>query len=40
MGAGASVESGPKLIETMTTEEIADLVSEIGSSYEKYSIQV
>jgi len=37
MGAGASVESGPQSIETMTTEEIADLVSEIGSSYEKYS---
>jgi len=37
MGAGASVENGPKSIETMTTEEIADLVSEIGSSYEKYS---
>jgi uncharacterized phage infection (PIP) family protein YhgE len=37
MGAGASVESGPKSIETMTTEEIADLVSEIGSSYEKYA---
>lgn len=39
MGAGASIEIEPhqKSIETLTTEEVAYLVSEIGSSYEKYS---
>lgn len=40
MGAGASIETSEPYvhtIESLTTEEVAELVSEIGSSYEKYS---
>ena len=37
MGAGASVDNEPKTIESMSPEDVADLVSELGTSYEKYS---
>jgi len=37
MGAAASVDTESNSIEAMTPEEIADLVSALGSSYEKYS---